>query len=182
MAGHGADPRDRLQQLCPGLQLLVLVDQGGDPFVEQGELPIIEPDRLADQPPQFGVGRGRQAVLLLHVHVLHLTSSGCEILQLLQGLGERRRRPRLQRAAELGDGAGVDRIRLRQPAEGPCEVTDLPRIDDGHVPAMLMQLLQQTTFEASGGFEADEPWLMLFEERHQPPQPADVYGQERTFE
>lgn len=162
--GGGSNSGNGAQQLGLRLQFCVLFDQRGDAFVEGEPLLLVQPQGLVDHAADLLVDGGAKAVLFLDEHVPHLSPTAGEVEQFSAEFVERRRDAGLHPCGELRDAAGIEGVGFGELIGGPREVANLPRVDDGHVEAACLEVLDERSFESSGSFETDELRGVFFEE------------------
>jgi hypothetical protein len=85
-----------------------------------------------------------------------LSSTRHQCIQFLLFFWSFLRGPRLYPLGKDGQRLGIDAIGLGEPTECFSEVTDLPRIDDGHGPACVNQFRDELSLQTAGRFEHDQ--------------------------
>ena len=115
-------------------------------------------------------------LLLRGPHDDQLLAAPQEGAQLLR-LGVRQRpRCRADHVGKVGQGAGVQRIRLGQLARGSRKIPGLPRIDDDHGQARRSQGARHRALQAAGGFQHDQGGVEGLEPVHERRDPAGIVG------
>ena len=153
--GGGAKTRDRLDDARFRLGGFIHLDECMLVPHDGFQLAFVESNGLLDHSADVLVSGGGEAVFLLNKQFRDLPLPGGEITEFLLVGGQSRRGPGLHEIGEAGDDAGIDLIGFGELSGGSGEVSNLPRIDYGDGNLVVMERLNQPSFESAGGFEAD---------------------------
>ena len=69
---------------------------------------------------------------------------------------------------EFGDDSCIDGIGFGELVGSSGEVTNLSGIDEGDNELVFVEIVDEFAFVPAGGFEADELWILFFQEVSQP--------------
>jgi hypothetical protein len=122
------------------------------------------------------LARPRETVLFRGPHADQLLAASQEGAQLLRlGVGQWARR-RADHVGNVGEGAGIPRIRCGQLARRPGKIADLPRVHDDHGYACRGQGTCHRALQAAGGFQHHEGEVEGLKPVHERRHPAGLVG------